>query len=127
VVPCGKRALAWVRRYLAESRPELALEPDDGVLFLSNLGEAIGPSRMSQMASDYIKAADIGKGGSVHTWRHSCATALLEAGMDVRQIQVLLEHQELRSTAIYTQVSIRKLQELHALLHPAETQDNDGP
>jgi integrase/recombinase XerD len=107
VVPCGKRALRWIRRYLDEARPELQLEPDDGVLFLSNLGEALGPSRMSQMASEYIKAADIGKGGSVHTWRHSAATALLEAGMDVRQIQVLLGHQELRSTAIYTQVSIR--------------------
>lgn len=123
VVPCGKRAQRWVRRYLDEARPELALEPDDGVLFLSNLGEAIGPSRLSQFVSEYIKAADIGKGGSVHTWRHSCATSLLEAGMDIRQIQVLLGHQELRSTAIYTQVSIKKLQELHALMHPAEAED----
>ena len=44
---------------------------------------------------------------------------MLEAGADVRYIQEMLGHANLRSTQIYTHVSIRKLQEVHAGTHPS--------
>jgi integrase/recombinase XerD len=47
------------------------------------------------------------------------ATLMLEAGADVRFIQEMLGHASLESTQIYTQVSIRKLQQIHAATHPS--------
>jgi integrase/recombinase XerD len=43
---------------------------------------------------------------------------MLENGADIRFIQALLGHADLRSTQIYTQVSIAKLKEVHAATHP---------
>ena len=57
---------------------------------LGNLGEKITSRHMTKMCRDYILKADIGKSGSCHIWRHSAATALLEAGMDLRHLQAFL-------------------------------------
>jgi integrase/recombinase XerD len=49
------------------------------------------------------------------------ATLMLENGADIRFIQAMLGHAELSTTQIYTQVSIRKLKEIHTATHPAKT------
>jgi len=67
----------------------------------------------------YLDWAGIRMPGSCHLLRHACATHMLENGADIRYIQALLGHADLRSTQIYTQVSISKLKEVHAATHPA--------
>jgi integrase/recombinase XerD len=47
-------------------------------------------------------------------------TLMLENGADIRFIQAMLGHAELSTTQIYTQVSIRKLKEIHTATHPAK-------
>jgi len=121
MVPMGERAFAWVLRYLEEARPKLALTPDDGTVFLTNLGTPFEPGRLTQLVRDYIDAAETGKRGSCHLFRHTCATLMLEGGADVRFIQQLLGHAELSTTQIYTQVSIRMLKEVHTRTHPGAT------
>ncbi len=54
-----------------------------------------------------------------HTPRHTCATHMLEGGADIRHIQQLLGHEKLETTAIYTEVNICQLQEVHARCHPS--------
>lgn len=119
MVPIGDRALAWIDKYLSEVRPELVITPDQGFMFLANHGQQFTPDRMTQLVRGYIDQADIGKRGSCHLFRHTMATLMLENGADIRFIQMMLGHAELSTTQIYTQVSIRKLKEVHSLTHPA--------
>jgi len=55
-----------------------------------------------------------------HLFRHTCATRLLEGGADIRFIQQLLGHEKLEAIAIYMEVSIKRLLEVHAHCHPAK-------
>lgn len=55
------------------------------------------------------------------------ATQMLENGADLRWIQAMLGHRSVESTQIYTQVSIRALQAVHASTHPAEQPENEKP
>lgn len=118
VVPIGERALAWVEKYLYEVRPELVCGIDEGVLFLTNTGEAFTPGRLTQMVRRRVRAAELGKSGSCHLFRHTAATLMLEGGADIRFIQALLGHASVATTQIYTQVSIQKLQAVHRATHP---------
>jgi len=119
MIPIGERALAWIRRYLERARPELVVLPDEGVLFLTRFGEAFHPAPLTNLVRGYIDAADLGKSGSCHLFRHTMATVMLERGADIRFIQEMLGHAELGTTQIYTQVSVRKLKEIHTATHPS--------
>jgi len=119
VVPIGERACAWLARYLDEVRPRLCLDTRTATIFLTGYGEAFNPDVLSRMVADWIKRAGLTKKGSCHLLRHTCATHMLEGGADIRYIQQLLGHESLETTAIYTEVNIRQLQEVHARCHPA--------
>ncbi|MEY8175019.1 tyrosine-type recombinase/integrase [Burkholderia multivorans] len=119
LIPIGARALAWIRKYLDEVRPQLSLAADEGVLFLAVTGDSIGTRSLGLMVSDYIKRSGVNKSGSCHLFRHTMATLMLENGADVRFVQVMLGHAQLTSTQIYTQVAIRALKEIHTATHPA--------
>jgi integrase/recombinase XerD len=69
----------------------------------------------------------MGKRGACHLFRHSMATLMLENGADLRSIQQMLGHADLRATQIYTQVSIRLLQRIHAATHPARLEKSVIP
>jgi integrase/recombinase XerD len=120
MIPIGERALAWIDRYLERSRPDLVVGRHNATLFLRNAGEAFTPDRLTQLVRGYVNAADTGKSGSCHLFRHTMATLMLENGADIRYIQAMLGHAELSTTQIYTQVSIRKLKEIHTATHPAK-------
>jgi integrase/recombinase XerD len=53
-------------------------------------------------------------------FRHTMATLMLENGADVRFIQAMLGHADLKTTEIYTQVSIKALKAVHTATHPAK-------
>lgn len=118
-VPIGDRACAWIAKYLDAVRPQLQLEPDSGVLFLTHFGQAFSPTPLSLLVHQRIEAAGLGKTGSCHVFRHSCATAMLDNGADIRFVQELLGHSRLDTTQLYTHVSIRQLKAIHAATHPA--------
>lgn len=119
VVPIGERALAWIEKYLGEARPHLVSEPDDGYLFLTYTGIPFSPDLLTRWVREYIEAANLGKSGSCHLFRHTVATLMLEGGADVRFVQEMMGHENLQTTQIYTRVSIRKLKEIHTATHPS--------
>jgi len=121
VVPIGERALLWVERYLAHSRPELTRQADSGHLFVSNKGGGLSKTTLTWLAGKAIREdVHLNKPGACHVLRHSMATQMLENGADTREIQAILGHEKLETTQIYTRVAIGHLQTVHARTHPAE-------
>ena len=124
VVPIGTRALTWLAKYLEEVRPLLIERvPADGfshTLFVSFRGLPFNRTNISALIRGYFDKAGIERPGSCHLLRHTAATLMLDAGADIRSLQLLLGHEHLNTTQIYTHVSIPRLQEVHARTHPAE-------
>jgi len=119
VVPLGPRAAAWVTRYAREVRSRLLLNTRTPELFLTGYGGPFNPDVLSRMVSAWMSQAGLEKRGSCHLLRHTCATHMLEGGADIRFIQQQLGHANLETTAIYTEVTIRQLIEVHARCHPS--------
>jgi integrase/recombinase XerD len=121
VVPIGERALAWIEKYMQAVRDRLCPNPEqERTLFVTKDGEVFSGTRMCVLVSRYLQASEVRKRGSCHLLRHTMATLMLENGADVRFIQAILGHVKLETTQVYTQVSIRKLQEIHRATHPAQ-------
>jgi len=122
MIPIGDRALVWIEKYLREVRPSLVVEPDDGSLFLTKDGTPLIADHLSSLVKRYVEAANTGKSGACHLFRHTMATLMLEGGADVRYIQQMLGHSRLETTEVYTHVSIRTLKAVHSATHPARLQ-----
>ena len=117
-VPIGERATAWLQKYIAEARPQLAIEPDDLTVFLTAEGEPFSRDHLTWTVRVHIVAAKTGKVGSCHLLRHCMATHMHENGADIRHIQVILGHEDIKTTQIYTHVALRALQQVYAATHP---------
>jgi integrase/recombinase XerD len=98
-VMLSPRLLALLREYWKVVRPTDWLFPGDVP------GKPITGKAVHKICVRAAQDAGLGKHVTVHTLRHSFATHLLEAGTDLRTIQVLLGHRKLETTAIYTHVS----------------------
>lgn len=127
MIPIGERAVAFIDRYQHDVRPALVVGRMNSTLFLTHTGEPFTPNRLTQLVRGYVRAAKLGKSGSCHLFRHTMATLMLEHGADIRYIQAMLGHAELSTTQIYTQVSIRKLKEIHTATHPGKARAARSP
>ena len=88
----------------------------DWFVFLSNFGRKYNKRTVQTIVKNASKKAGIIKNVTPHTLRHSFATHLLEAGADIRHIQKLLGHSNLRTTQIYTHVANKDIKKLADLL-----------
>ncbi|MBX3465119.1 MAG: tyrosine recombinase [Planctomycetes bacterium] len=121
LVPIADRALAAVRRYLDEVRPELRarakVDPGD-VLFLSRTGRPLDRVRVFQVVRARCRQAGLAVACSPHALRHSFATHLVAGGADLRSVQEMLGHASLQTTQVYTHVDHERLRAVHDRLHP---------
>ena len=96
----------------------LGKNDDEGSLLLNRRGGALTSRGMRDIVASYAEQAGLGKKVSPHSFRHSFATHLLDAGAGIRSVQELLGHSSLRATQVYTHVELDRLRRIHADAHP---------
>jgi site-specific recombinase XerD len=110
LVPLSQRLLAELRAYWRLDRPRPWLFPGD------KPSQPISGSNMQRRFGQLVQRVGLTKHCSLHTLRHSYATHLLEAGVDLLTLKMLLGHRTLETTARYLHVSTQRLQETPSLL-----------
>ena len=115
IVPLHRRGLETVQLWIEDARADVmrADSPPDA-LFFNRRGHRLGPRDVRRILDNRVPRGHI----YPHALRHTYATHLLEGGADLRVVQELLGHENLRTTQIYTHVSKSRLQKVHHDTHP---------
>ena len=122
LVPIGRKAIAAVEQYLADSRSQFirsgSSAPHNQVLFLTRNGRRLSRVSIWKILHDY--GVKLGLRGRLtpHKLRHSFATHLLERGADLRSVQLMLGHADISTTQIYTHVVEERLKQIYKAHHP---------
>ena len=91
--------------------------------FANQRGIPFSDQSVRRMLNHYTKLIGIEQHITPHMWRHSFATSLLEADVDIRYIQEMLGHSSIHTTEIYTHVSMSKQKDILCNKHPRNTFD----
>ncbi len=119
IVPLGAPAVTVLRAYLQELRPRLIKANTDAPwVFVSRGGRVLTREMLWVLVKKYVRRAGLNQKVSPHTLRHSFATHLLACGADLRTVQELLGHANIRTTQHYTHVDRERLQAIHRKVHP---------
>lgn len=114
ILPLSSSAKKRIETYLQEEREPLLrrLGRDSKALFLSYRGRALKPRDMT-----HIFNQQLGLNYSPHTFRHACASHMLQNGCSLRVLQKYLGHESLESTQLYTRVDLGDLREMLGKCH----------
>jgi integrase/recombinase XerC len=90
----------------------------DQALFVNQRGTRLSDRSVRRIVDKYVLSTAAAKQVSPHTFRHSFATHMLEAGADLRTVQELLGHVNISTTQIYTHMTRDHLQSVYNRAHP---------
>jgi integrase/recombinase XerD len=119
LVPIGSTALQWIGYYLEQTRNHQTIKAgQEDFLFLNRRGSKLSRMMVFNIIREQVLKLGIQKQISPHTFRHSFATHLVEAGADLRAVQEMLGHASITTTEIYTHLDRQRLREEVMLFHP---------
>ena len=119
MVPIGAKALDAVKAYRRALLEQTGIPADDaGALFLNKNEGRLTTRSIARVVDQLSRACGIQIPVSPHAMRHSFATHMLDAGVDLRSVQELLGHRSLSTTQRYTHVSIDRLMAAYDKAHP---------
>jgi integrase/recombinase XerC len=119
----GKERIAYLGKFAIESlgaylKKRETGAPNDSPVFTGHDGRAVSQRTVQRLVKRYVLKSGINKNPTPHALRHSFATHLLDAGVDLRSIQEMLGHSKLSTTQRYTKVGIASLMEAYDRAHP---------
>lgn len=118
-VPIMEHTQKYIDIYKNEIRNHLTINPEHSdILFLNRRGKQLTRAMIFTIIKDLAKAINLQKTISPHTFRHSFATHLLENGADLRAIQLMLGHESITTTEIYTHIDRSHLTQVINNFHP---------
>ncbi len=118
LVPIAAQSFDFLQNYRQQARPKLRRTNLTDILFLNRFGRKISRMGVWKIIEKLSLECSIKKHISPHTLRHSFATHLLEAGANLRAVQILLGHASINTTQIYTNIDNRFICKEHRLYHP---------
>ncbi len=116
LVPMGSKVLHSLTCYIETERP--LFSPQSDTLLLNQRGTSLSRMGAWKIIQKLKVLSGINTHMSPHTFRHSFATHLIEAGADLRAVQELLGHSDITTTQIYTHIDQNYLLEVHQSFHP---------
>lgn len=115
----GEKAKARILHYIKAER--FVNDRGNSILFVNPQGESLTNRTIQMIFTMFSKFLTVKKHLTPHKIRHSFATHLLNAGLDLRALQELLGHSCLSSTEKYTHVTTQDLQNMYNKIHPINT------
>jgi len=117
LVPVSKKAVKEIDIY-KQDRNRLPIIHDQNIIFLNRRGRRLTRAMIFTIIKDLAGKAGIRKNISPHTFRHSFATHMIEAGADLRAVQEMLGHESILTTEIYTHIDRSFLRDTLIMFHP---------
>ena len=118
LVPISKKAIKEIQFYMADRHLVTAKKGHEDFLFLSRRGTHLSRIMIFHIIKELADKVGIIKIISPHTFRHSFATHLLEGGANLRAIQMMLGHESITTTEIYTHIDRSRLRSEIIEHHP---------
>ena len=119
LVPIGSQALKYIRLYIDQVRSQGPIKKEAGnLIFINNRGGKLSRVMIFLIIKDLANKIGLKQEISPHTFRHSFATHLIEGGADLRAVQVMLGHESITTTEIYTHLDRSYLQQIIKEFHP---------
>ena len=114
----GNPAISAIKKYLNIRFDLTSIKEPKYPVFLNKYSKRFSARSFQRNFKNYLVTAELPFDMTTHKLRHSFATHLLNAGADLRSVQILLGHENLSTTQIYTHISSEKLKEVYNKAHP---------
>lgn len=119
LVPLGTHSQKYLDMYITQVRSQQKIDPNSqDIVFLNRNGKALTRQMIFTMIKRLVNQTGIQKQIGPHSFRHSFATHLLENGADLRTIQVLMGHESITTTEVYTHLDSLHLKKVMEEFHP---------
>jgi len=120
IVPIGGEAIRAISNYVRHVRSQQGIQKgEEDIVFLNRRGKRLSRVMIFLVIKELVRQAGIKKTISPHTFRHTFATHLVEAGADLRAVQEMLGHESITTTEIYTHLDREFLRKTLQEFHPA--------
>lgn len=118
IVLFGEKAKEIIKLYLNAYKEDFQGNISNQYLLINKKGKQLTTNKIELIVKDVLRKSALKLNISPHTLRHTFATHMLDSGADLKSVQELLGHENLKTTAIYTHISNERLKQVFLNSHP---------